>query len=128
MNNVLLNTIKKTPMKTYQVRQKLTDRTLTVELPEEFEGSEVEVEVVILQNGTPDSNEGKNIDKWEALRRAKGIARDSTLEMAEEEVTISKETVPAEMTKEERLAVIRRFAGIVKPPFYEPTEDEWYLQ
>ena len=76
-------------METYQVRRKVTDRTLTVELPEEFAGSEVEVKVVILQNSTSDDTEEKKIDKWEALRRAKGM---------------------------------------VKPPFYEPTEDEWYQQ
>ena len=69
----------------YRVKQKVANRTLTVELPEEFEDAEVEVVVL-------------------------------------------KETVSAPKSKEEKLAAVRRFKGIVKPPFYEPTEDEWYLQ
>ena len=72
-------------METYQVRQKVTDRTLTVELPEEFAGSEVKV-------------------------------------------IVSKEVAPAEMTKEERLATIQRFAGIYEPGDYVMPEDEWYKQ
>ena len=73
-------------MKTYRTKQKITNRTLTVEeLPEEFEGLEVEVKVVALKIKTSDDQKGKESNKWQALRQARGIARDSTVEIDEEE-------------------------------------------
>lgn len=70
-------------METHQTKQRITNRTLTVEeLPEEFEGLEVEVKVIALASG---SQKGKESDKWQALRKARGTARDSTVEIDEEE-------------------------------------------
>ena len=73
-------------METYQTKQRITNRTLTVEeLPEEFEGLEVEVKVIALEATTSGNEEGEESNKWQALRKARGIARDSTVEIDEEE-------------------------------------------
>ncbi|MEM9832795.1 MAG: hypothetical protein AAF944_19340 [Bacteroidota bacterium] len=70
-------------MEAYKTKQKVVDRTLTVELPEEFENAEVEV--IILQEKILNSIKPEQVDKWQSLRDAKGIARDSTVEIDEEE-------------------------------------------
>ena len=66
-------------MEAYKVKQKVTDRTLTVELPEEFRGAEVEV-VVLKDKTTSTSN-----SNWEEVRKFEGIARGATIEIDEEE-------------------------------------------
>ena len=70
-------------MKTYQVRHKVTNRTLTVELPEEFAGSEVKV--VRLSDVDSDDTEERRAGKWDSLRWAKGIAKPSCYELTEDE-------------------------------------------
>ncbi|MGB3586061.1 MAG: hypothetical protein WBA23_05955 [Tunicatimonas sp.] len=70
-------------MEAYKIKQRVVDRTLTVELPAEFENAEVEV--IVLQNEVFDSLKTKKADKWQSLRDAKGIARNSTVEIDEEE-------------------------------------------
>ncbi len=73
-------------METYQTKQRITNRTLTVEeLPEEFEGLEVEVKVIALKAATSDNQKREEPNKWQALRKARGITRDSTVEIDEEE-------------------------------------------
>ncbi|MEM6844390.1 MAG: hypothetical protein AAF632_19380 [Bacteroidota bacterium] len=70
-------------MEAYKTKQKVVDRTLTVELPAEF--TNAEVEVIILQEKILNSVKPEQVDKWQSLRDAKGIARDSTVEIDEEE-------------------------------------------
>lgn len=70
-------------MEAYKTKKKVVNRTLTVELPEDFQNAEVEV--IVLQDKTsrgPDPNES---DKWKALRAAKGIVSDASVEIDEEE-------------------------------------------
>lgn len=94
-------------METYQTKQRITNRTLTVEeLPEEFEGLEVEVKVAVLQNDSS-LNFG---DKKTTLQEPKDITQNTI------------------QSKEERLAIIKKFAGIYKPGEYVMPEDEWYKQ
>ena len=66
----------------YRVKQKVINRTLTVALPEDFE--DAEVEVVILKEAVPIPHASKP-DKWGAVRNARGIVRDATVEISEEE-------------------------------------------
>ena len=66
--------------------------------------------------------------KQKVINRTLTVALPEDFEDAEVEVVVLKENVPVPKSKEEKLAAIRRFKGIIKPPFYEPTEDEWYLQ
>ncbi|WKN44604.1 hypothetical protein [Tunicatimonas pelagia] len=47
---------------------------------------------------------------------------------AEVEIIVAKRNKATPETKKKKLAALRKFKGIVKPPFYEPTEDEWYYQ
>ena len=72
-------------MEAYKVKQKVVDRTLTIELPEEFENAEVNI-------------------------------------------TIEKKVDDQAQSKEEKIAIIQRFAGICKPGNYVLPEDEWYKQ
>ena len=62
-------------LEAYKVKTKIKGRTLTIELPEEFENADDKVQ-----------------------------------------------------SKEEKIAIIQKFRGFAKPPFYAPTEDEWYKQ
>ena len=97
-------------MKTYRTKQKITNRTLTVEeLPEEFEGLEVEVKVVVLRNDSF-SDFGKKQNKQTMLQKPKEAAQNTV------------------QSKEDRLAIIKKFAGIYKPGEYVVPEDEWYKQ
>ncbi|MGB3586062.1 MAG: hypothetical protein WBA23_05960 [Tunicatimonas sp.] len=73
-------------MEVFKTKQKLIDRTLTIELPEEFKGTEVNI----------------------------------TVEKKAEKLN--------EQAKQEKLAVIQRFAGIYQPGDYILPEDEWYKQ
>ena len=66
----------------YRVKQKVINRTLTVALPEDFE--DAEVEVVVLKEAVPAADTSKS-DKWEAVRSARGLVSDATIEISEEE-------------------------------------------
>ena len=98
-------------METYQTKQRITNRTLTVEeLPEEFEGLEVEVKVVVLRNDSFSNFKDEKQNKQTTLPKPEEIAQNTV------------------QSKEDRLAIIKKFAGIYKPGEYVIPEDEWYKQ
>ena len=70
-------------MEAYKVKKKVANRTLIIELPENFQ--DAEVEIIVLQDKTSRTVDVNKSDKWEALRKAKGIVRDATVKIDEEE-------------------------------------------
>ena len=98
-------------METYQTRQRITNRTLTVEeLPEEFEGLEVEVKVAVLQNDFSLNSGDEKQNKQTTLQKPKETTQNTV------------------QSKEDWLAIINKFAGIYQPGEYVMPEDEWYKQ
>jgi hypothetical protein len=66
--------------------------------------------------------------KQKVVDRTITVKLPKEFENAEVSITIEKKLDNKVHSKEEKVAAIQKFKGIVKPPFYEPTEDEWYLQ
>jgi hypothetical protein len=98
-------------METYQTKQRIINRTLTVEeLPEEFEGLEVEVKVAVLPKDPSLEPGNKKQNKQTVPQGAKQVAQNTV------------------QSKEDRLITIKQFAGIYKSGEYVMPEDEWYKQ